>query len=43
LAEIEGEQLLDLCSELESLEQSKPQSGWDLEGVGNSMDFGGEL
>ena len=43
-AEIEGELLLELLgSELKSLERMKPQSRKDLEEVGNSTDFGGEL
>ena len=43
-AEIKDELLLELLgSELKSSEQRKLQSGEDLEEVGNSMDFGGEL
>ena len=39
-AEIEGELLLELLVlELKSSEQRNPESGEDLEAVGNNMDF----
>ena len=43
-AEIKNELLLELLgSELKSSERRELQSGEDLEEVGNSMDFEGEL